>query len=678
MANTLSEQHGRSARFKSAWRHPAVIGVLVTFFVALLARELFLGLKVMHHDESLHAYYASLVVDGRPHVYSAMLHGPFIFYFGALWQMMFGFSDFVARQPVAILGTGAAVLVWFLPRRLFPFSAKCMLAAWLSLSPYFLYFSRFLRNDIFMILGLLLVILGIFSQRLHPKDPSGHSPHQDFPFSPDHWLQSQKIAAPLLMGLGVSLQFLSKENSYLHALLALCWIASASLVSQQTRAMVKSWMNLKTITLVLALIAFPFVLFYSSFFRHPQGSMSGVLDGLYRESLGYWWKEHRGHRIKGSFDYHFPILFHYEAGLIPLLLFKCWSDTRAVLRSMNFRRIKRVFDDAVHPSQPTFKTNAAATLFTFAIPIALLLVPLTPLPTTPWMGRLASTLHVTHVHHLILIAWLVAAGGFLFFGLHRIRRSCDAALWFWLVGCCGAYSYVGEKVPWLGIYIAFAALLVASRSVPLLWRGWRVKRLPGSFRTLLALTGSASLVLAAMGLWKSMRLNYVRPADPAERLVYTQTSQEVLSLPEQIALKRGDQGQKTGSAPFTINLSGSPVWPLAWYSRVWNWSPSFYAAKDLHAHDPDVVIFGEEEYAALPVQYHQSHTIQSVPLRTWWVPYAEPRATDLAVYFLKGKPYLPPGGPSELIDGVVSLSHTSFYIAVRKPAATLDGEGREP
>jgi uncharacterized protein (TIGR03663 family) len=678
-------QLGQQAGLRSLFTlitNRAVMGALVTLIIALTTREILIGYKVMHHDESLHAYYASLILDGRPHVYSAMLHGPFMFYFGALWQGVFGFSDAIARQPVATLGTLAAVLVWFLPRRYFPFAAKCMLAGWLSLSPYFLYYSRFLRNDIFVILGLVLAALGLFHHRARPlngnnlgQQTNAYSRHID-------WHRLQPYAGPLLLGIGISLQYLSKENSFLHSLIAVCWILSGCLVSTQMRQTVRGWADTRALILVASLVVFPFILFYSSFFRHPNGSLSGVLDGLYRESIGYWWKENKGHRIKGTFDYHFPILFHYESGLIPILLLKSWMDTRNILRAMlTPRRTNPHAPIGLHanvhrPIQTKMGWQAA--LITFIPPVLMLIIPLHPLPSAAFFQSLASVLHVSHVHHLVLIAWLITAGGFLFFGLLRLNRICDAALWFWLIAFCGAYSYVGEKVPWLGIYIAFAAVLVAARAVPLLCRGWRTPILPAGFRATLATTAGAVIILCAHSGWKSLRLNYLRPADPAERLAYTHTTQDLLALPQLIAQQLGRSTNSPNPAAVTINLSGSPVWPLAWYARVWGWTPSFNPVSDLQSQDPDVSIFGDEDAHHFPSVLHQTHTVHTIPLRAWWVPYPRPSIAEISLYFLTGEPYLPPGGLSTLVDGVKSLGHTSFHVAVRRQDCTPNCAETDP
>jgi len=52
----------------------------IVFLSAVITRLLFLDDKPYHHDESLHAYYSNRVAQGHPHEYSALLHGPVLYY----------------------------------------------------------------------------------------------------------------------------------------------------------------------------------------------------------------------------------------------------------------------------------------------------------------------------------------------------------------------------------------------------------------------------------------------------------------------------------------------------------------------------------------------------------------------------------------------------------------------
>src|SRR5262245_61243674 len=122
--------------------------------------------KPLHHDESEHAWFAWQLVNGRGYIYNPVFHGPVQFYLIALADLIFGAGDYVARIHVALAGTAAVFLPFFLRRQLGTVAAVTACLA-LGLSPLFLYFSRFAREDILVAtvtLGLIVVLLRFFDE----------------------------------------------------------------------------------------------------------------------------------------------------------------------------------------------------------------------------------------------------------------------------------------------------------------------------------------------------------------------------------------------------------------------------------------------------------------------------------------------------------------------------------
>ena len=78
--------------------------VSAVLLLAGISRLLFLADKPFHHDESLHGYYSDRVAQGFVHEYSALLHGPFLYYFVGAFLFLFGTGDFSARFPAALFG----------------------------------------------------------------------------------------------------------------------------------------------------------------------------------------------------------------------------------------------------------------------------------------------------------------------------------------------------------------------------------------------------------------------------------------------------------------------------------------------------------------------------------------------------------------------------------------------
>lgn len=151
------------------WIKPPTFTVEQYLWFAVLALGAFLrfwnlGAKPLHHDESMHAYFSrAWTLDPSSYEYNPLLHGPFQFHAEGL---MFGIirlaqhllmpnaigdpwiNDTTARFVPALFGLGIVALPYFLRRELGRVGA--WLAAFLlAVSPAFVYFSRFLREDIY-------------------------------------------------------------------------------------------------------------------------------------------------------------------------------------------------------------------------------------------------------------------------------------------------------------------------------------------------------------------------------------------------------------------------------------------------------------------------------------------------------------------------------------------------
>ncbi|HZC06732.1 MAG TPA: flippase activity-associated protein Agl23 [Ktedonobacterales bacterium] len=133
--------------------------------VAALLRFWNLGAKPLHHDESMHAFYSLLFArDPSSYAYDPLLHGPFqfhaegfmfalilaaqsLFHVGGLGNNPW-INDATARIVPALFGLGIVALPLGLRRELGRLGAL-LAALLLAVSPTFVYFSRFLREDIY-------------------------------------------------------------------------------------------------------------------------------------------------------------------------------------------------------------------------------------------------------------------------------------------------------------------------------------------------------------------------------------------------------------------------------------------------------------------------------------------------------------------------------------------------
>ena len=128
-------------------RYWEIASYAALFVTAAVMRFWDLGARAIHHDESLHAYYAWRLSEGMGYTHDPMMHGPFQFESTAALFFVFGAGDVTARALYAAAGSLLVVMPWFLRARLG--RAACLAAAvMLTFSPAMLYFSRFARNDI--------------------------------------------------------------------------------------------------------------------------------------------------------------------------------------------------------------------------------------------------------------------------------------------------------------------------------------------------------------------------------------------------------------------------------------------------------------------------------------------------------------------------------------------------
>lgn len=117
--------------------------------------------RVMSHDESLHTYYSWQLEQGRGFQHTPLMHGPMQFHIVALSYFLFGDSDASARIPVALAGLAAIGMV-ALFRRWLGRAGALAAAGMMAVSPFMLYYSRYVRNESFVVVEGLLLFWAVF------------------------------------------------------------------------------------------------------------------------------------------------------------------------------------------------------------------------------------------------------------------------------------------------------------------------------------------------------------------------------------------------------------------------------------------------------------------------------------------------------------------------------------
>jgi len=144
-----------AVRLRVDWE-VAAYGALIMLAAGL--RFFDLGSRALHHDESLHAWTAWKLFAGQGYDHVPWMHGPFQFFGTAFAFFLFGDSDYSARILPALFGAGLVAVPFFLRDRLGTVGAL-LAATGLALSPTLLYFSRFARNDVYISLFTLGLIV---------------------------------------------------------------------------------------------------------------------------------------------------------------------------------------------------------------------------------------------------------------------------------------------------------------------------------------------------------------------------------------------------------------------------------------------------------------------------------------------------------------------------------------
>ena len=151
-----------AGRMTPTIHRPSVGGlewVFVVIIVVAAGMRLWeLNGRTMHYDEAIHLHFAWKLAQGVEFVHSPWMHGPLQIELVAAFIRFIGDTDFLARLPYALFGVALVAMPYFLREQLGSKGAVCA-AIILAMSPTLLYFSRFGRNDILMVVWALLLLI---------------------------------------------------------------------------------------------------------------------------------------------------------------------------------------------------------------------------------------------------------------------------------------------------------------------------------------------------------------------------------------------------------------------------------------------------------------------------------------------------------------------------------------
>jgi uncharacterized protein (TIGR03663 family) len=263
-----------------------------------------LGIKPLHHDESMHAFYGWKLFMGDGYSYNPMMHGPFHYHANALIYFLFGTSDYTARVAPAIYGVIGVMLMYFFK----PYVGKlgavlCALA--MAISPTWMYQARFIREDIFMAVDTIMLFIGLM-----------------------RYFDSRKPEWLYLAMVGFAFAWATKEANYITmaifgSFLFLRWLWEYQYRSNPEKLekeasiynTIRYWLAEGRTVFFIALGVFVFVHGALYFNKQPGAgfwsNFKGIWDG-YVGGLVYWWGQHGVHRGDQPWNFYVYLLPFYE------------------------------------------------------------------------------------------------------------------------------------------------------------------------------------------------------------------------------------------------------------------------------------------------------------------------------------------------------------------------------
>jgi len=126
-----------------------IFGIIM--LLAILSRFYDLDTRVISHDETSHVYYSWRLFKGMGYSHDPITHGPFQFHFLAFIYFLLGDNDYSARIPAAITSVVTILFLWKYRRYLGKWGTMASALMFL-ISPFMLYYGRYVRNEAFVAL----------------------------------------------------------------------------------------------------------------------------------------------------------------------------------------------------------------------------------------------------------------------------------------------------------------------------------------------------------------------------------------------------------------------------------------------------------------------------------------------------------------------------------------------
>ncbi|MDH7510556.1 MAG: TIGR03663 family protein [Methanolinea sp.] len=377
----------------------------MVFIIALLLRLLFLDFKLLHHDEAIHAWFSYELLTKGTYIYDPMYHGPLLYYITAGMFFLLGGSDTVARLLPAFFGAAVVPLVYAIHRLGYLDMRQALVAAlFIAISPDLVYFSRFLRHDIFQLFFSVLLLVALLA-----------------------YLERGKTGYAVLAGLAAGGGMCLKEDMPLFLVVII--VFGIFVLWRRDVAFPRTWIRDGFVAILVSIGVM--ALFYSSFGVHPEILETGVI-----KAYTHWAAMHGQCRICGPWFFYIVLFLLYEVPIFILALFAIVQFTdrhnpfpglvACVKNHINDWKMHRLGNER---SREEFHARMTGLFWKRS--------------NDACKGRQLQTEN------------------------HQRIFNTKKELFFlfcitWFVASVAAYAYIGEKVPWLIIHQLLPAILVST------------------------------------------------------------------------------------------------------------------------------------------------------------------------------------------------------------------------
>ena len=663
---------------KANWETVAWAVILI---VAVVSRFYALGARGMSHDESLHALYSLDLYRSGSYQHSPMMHGPFLFHTNAFIYFLFGVSDATSRVMPALAGIGTIIAAWFY-RRWIGRTGALLTALFLLLSPSLLFHSRYIRNDIYIVFFAMMWIYGMF-----------------------RYIEDRKMKWLYLTVTAMALGFATKENQFMTGTIFGVFLTGAALWRMRTGQESLRESSFADLAVLLFTLVLPFVaplghllfgwdaLAYSSTQDLTRSAFLVLLMTGVSAAIAFWWFspvkeiEKEGKPPAGN-SQATQITFSNWATLmalfwaIEILLFTTFFTNpvdglaTGVVGSLGYWLAQQ---EVKRGSQPWYYYIMQGLLYEFLLiflslgGLALLLRRLRTgdwdapavaeqFPTKPEKkrgnDRAQAAPDSTHASSLV-------------------RPYFILFLAWWGIGAWLAYSYAGERMPWLLTHMAqpmalfggwwgaellqrinwlkvrtaqgwwilallpalLFALVTLFGSVPAAGRDIDTLSRTVRFILALGLTGgllyliqlafqrvgrrltlrlsavTAFAILFLLTIRFSYLLTYINYDMATEYLVYAHAAPDVKRALHEIETI---SERTVGEREIQVSYDDDVAWPMTWYMRFYPNNIFFYGANPTtEAMNAPIILVGKKNYEQVKPYVARDYVSRNYRL-VWW------------------------------------------------------------